>query len=254
MAGFKEFLMRGNLVELAVAFVVGAVFAVVTRRSPMFMDVLGKLGGNPDFSSVTVGGVTVGAFLTALIAFVIVAAVVYFGVVLPYNKAKARFDKPAADEAAAPTSEELLDEIRDSSRPRASNRRPLPGVSPRGAAAPRRPGAARRRQHGAPGRRAHLQRDQAHSSRAPATAAWSWAEPQPRRASVRDGNGHGVGCDRVRAWAPSRSGVPAQRGQLGDHAGGSGAPGSVSARLLPISAQAIAACQRGTHRRRCRHR
>lgn len=114
MKGFKEFLMRGNLVELAVAFVIGGAFAtVVTAFTTMFMDILGKLGGTPDFSNFNPGGISVGPFLTALVAFVILAAVVYFGVVLPYNKAKDHFEKPVVDEVAAPTVEELLVEIRD---------------------------------------------------------------------------------------------------------------------------------------------
>ncbi len=116
MKGFKEFLLRGNLIELAVAFVIGASFAtVVTAFTTMFMDILGKLGGTPDFSSWNPGGVSVGPFLTALVAFVIVAAVVYFGVVLPYTKAKEHFAKAEADAAPALTkSEILLEEIRDS--------------------------------------------------------------------------------------------------------------------------------------------
>lgn len=113
MKGFKEFLMRGNLIELAVAFIIGASFATVVQSfTAMFMDVLGLLGGTPDFSSFKPGGISVGAFLTALLSFLIVATVVYFGVVLPYNKAKAIFDKKE-EEVAPPTSEELLTEIRD---------------------------------------------------------------------------------------------------------------------------------------------
>ncbi|HMQ65375.1 MAG TPA: large conductance mechanosensitive channel protein MscL [Arachnia sp.] len=114
MQGFKEFILRGNLVELAVAFVIGAAFAsVVESFTAMFMDVLGALGGTPDFSTFRPGGIGVGAFLTALIAFIILAAVVYFGVVLPYNKAKSLLEKPAEEETPAATSEELLAEIRD---------------------------------------------------------------------------------------------------------------------------------------------
>ncbi|MFT3888920.1 MAG: large conductance mechanosensitive channel protein MscL [Arachnia sp.] len=113
MKGFKEFILRGNLVELAVAFVIGAAFGkVVDSFTAMFMDILGALGGTPDFSSWKPGGISVGVFLTALIAFVIIAAVVYFGVVLPYNKAKSRFDKPE-ETVAGPSSEDLLTEIRD---------------------------------------------------------------------------------------------------------------------------------------------
>ncbi len=122
MKGFKEFLMRGNLVELAVAFVIGGAFAtVVTAFTTMFMDILGKLGGTPDFSAFKPGGVSVGAFLTALVAFVIMAAVVYFGVVLPYNKAKERFEKKEEEVPAFATSEDLLAEIRDELR---AQRRP----------------------------------------------------------------------------------------------------------------------------------
>lgn len=114
MSGFKEFLMRGNLVELAVAFVVGASFATVVEAfTTMFMDVLGKLGGTPDFSQYNPGGVSVGPFLTALLAFIIIAAVVYFGVVLPYTKAKERFDKSGEETPELTKSEELLAEIRD---------------------------------------------------------------------------------------------------------------------------------------------
>lgn len=113
MKGFKDFLLRGNLVELAVAFVIGGAFAsVVTAFTAMFVDILGRIGGSPDFSAWRPGGIGVGTFLTALIAFVIMAAVVYFAVVLPYNKAKSMFEKKP-DEVPAPTTEQLLVEIRD---------------------------------------------------------------------------------------------------------------------------------------------
>jgi len=115
LSGFKEFLLRGNLIEVAVAFIIGAVFGDVTKSfTTLVMDVIAKvIGGNPDFSSVTAGGVNVGVFLTSVISFVITAAVVYFGIVLPYNTIRTRFAKPTNDQPAAPTSEELLAEIRD---------------------------------------------------------------------------------------------------------------------------------------------
>ena len=117
MKGFKDFVMRGNLVELAVAFVIGGAFAsVVEAFTTMFMDILGKLGGTPDFSSYKPGGVSVGVFLTALVAFLIVAFVIYFFVVKPYEAAKARFSEEPADEVDEQT--ELLKEIRDSLRAR----------------------------------------------------------------------------------------------------------------------------------------
>ena len=117
MQGFKEFLMRGNLIELGVAFVIGAAFATVVEAfTTMFMDLLGKLGGTPDFSQYNPGGVSVGPFLTALVSFIIIAFVIYFGVVNPYNRAKGYFDAKKEAEAEAEElskTDELLSEIRD---------------------------------------------------------------------------------------------------------------------------------------------
>jgi large conductance mechanosensitive channel len=115
MKGFKEFIMRGNLVELAVAFIIALAFAtVVTSVVTIIMDIIGKAGGTPDFSNYTPGGVHVGAFITAVISFLVIAAVVYFLVVLPYNTLKARLEKPAVEEAPVVEPEvALLTEIRD---------------------------------------------------------------------------------------------------------------------------------------------
>lgn len=69
MTGFKNFILRGNLVELAVAFIMATAFgAVVTATVALLMDVIGKLGGQPDFSHWAPGGISVGAWLTALIS------------------------------------------------------------------------------------------------------------------------------------------------------------------------------------------
>lgn len=112
MKGFKEFLMQGNLVELAVAVVIGTAFAAVVEAfTGMIMDIIGKFGGVPDFSSTSVAGISVGAFLTALLSFILVAAVVYFLVVTPYTKFQERMKKEEPEASA--TSEELLAEIRD---------------------------------------------------------------------------------------------------------------------------------------------
>jgi large conductance mechanosensitive channel len=117
MSGFKNFLLRGNLIELAVAFIMATAFAkVVTEFTNLVMSLIGKVGGNPDFSTVTVGGVNVGLFINALVAFVIIAAVVYFFIVVPYTHAKEKFF-PA--EAAGPSEVELLIEIRDALATRA---------------------------------------------------------------------------------------------------------------------------------------
>lgn len=113
MSGFKKFVMQGNVVELAVAFVIAAAFgAVVKAFVTVIMDIIGKAGGTPSFSTWTPGEVHVGLFLTELVAFIILAAVVYFFVVKPYEMAKERFSAPV-EEAAAPADVVLLTEIRD---------------------------------------------------------------------------------------------------------------------------------------------
>ncbi len=115
MKGFKDFLMRGNLVDLAVAFVIGGAFGtVVTAFTKIVIELLAKLGGAPNFDGWAPGGMTsVGPFLTALVAFCIIAAVIYFGVVKPYEAVQARVKKDEDAAPAGPTSEELLGEIRD---------------------------------------------------------------------------------------------------------------------------------------------
>lgn len=114
MKGFKDFIMRGNLVELAVAFIMAAAFAkLVEAFVKIVMALLGKLGGTPNFDDWKPGQVPVGAFLTALVAFLILAFVVYFFMVKPYEAAKARFAKPAD---AEDTELSLLAEIRDEMR------------------------------------------------------------------------------------------------------------------------------------------
>lgn len=112
MIGFKNFILRGNLVELAVAFIMATAFAaVVTAFTAMILDLIGKAGGTSNFSKYTPGGVHVGAFITAVITFLIIAAVVYYLVVMPYTVAKERwFPSP---EPGTPEDVKLLQEIRD---------------------------------------------------------------------------------------------------------------------------------------------
>ena len=119
MKGFKDFVMRGNLVELAVAFIIATSFAVVVKAfTDVILGLIGKAGGHPDFNSYKPGGVPVGVFLTALVAFLILAFIVYFFVVKPYEAAKARFAK-TSEEAAVGEEIVLLREIRDALKGRA---------------------------------------------------------------------------------------------------------------------------------------
>lgn len=112
MTGFKNFILRGNLVELAVAFVMGLAFAaVVTSTVDLIMGVIGKAGGQPDFNAWKPGGLPVGAWITAVISFLIIAAVVYFLIVKPYTLAKEKYFP--AEDAGTPADVALLEEIRD---------------------------------------------------------------------------------------------------------------------------------------------
>jgi large conductance mechanosensitive channel len=118
--GFKDFLLRGNVVDLAVAVVIGAAFGtVVTQFTKSFIEPLIKLvgGGGVEGGAFTVNGVPFdwAAFINAVIYFVIVAAVVYFAVVLPIGKIMERANRGKPEEAPAPPSDDvvLLTEIRD---------------------------------------------------------------------------------------------------------------------------------------------
>jgi large conductance mechanosensitive channel len=112
MKGFRDFLLRGNLIELAVAVIIGTAFAAVVKAfTDILLDIIGKIGGQPDFSRVSVAGIGLGPFLSALFAFVLTGLVLYFLVVLPYNKLSNVRKK---DEPEVPaSSEDLLAEIRD---------------------------------------------------------------------------------------------------------------------------------------------
>lgn len=111
MKGFKEFILKGNLIELAVAFIMGTAFAAVVKAfAAILMDIIGKIFGTPDFSNVSVAGISLGAFLTALVSFFFTAIALYFGVVAPYNKYK---EIRGIEEEEDATETSLLTEIRD---------------------------------------------------------------------------------------------------------------------------------------------
>lgn len=103
LKGFRSFILRGNVVDLAIGIVIGAAFgAVVTALvKDLITPIIGALGGTPDFSalsfSVNHSRFLYGDFLNALIAFLLIAAAVYFFVVIPVNRLMARF-KPTAEE------------------------------------------------------------------------------------------------------------------------------------------------------------
>ena len=107
MSGFKNFLLRGNLVEVAVAFIMAAAFGKVVATFVAWLTA--QLPESVD-EVFTDKANSFGAFMNALIAFAILGAVVYFLVVVPYTKARERFFPV---EAGGPTEVELLTDIRN---------------------------------------------------------------------------------------------------------------------------------------------
>lgn len=117
LKGFRDFLLRGNVVDLAVAVIIGAAFgAVVTSLvADVITPIIGAVGGQPDFSAIMLGPIKIGSFLNAVLAFLVIAFVIYFVVVLPMNRIMERARQQTEVTAPpAPTKEEvLLAEIRD---------------------------------------------------------------------------------------------------------------------------------------------
>jgi large conductance mechanosensitive channel len=118
LKGFRDFLMRGNIVDLAVAVVIGVAFnAVIAAFADDFIGgIIGIIGGSPDFANAgfTINGskVVYGSTITALINFVIVAAAIYYFVVLPMKAVAER--RGVQEDTPAPSDEAvLLSEIRD---------------------------------------------------------------------------------------------------------------------------------------------
>ena len=121
--GFKAFIMRGNVIDLAVAVVIGAAFtAVVTAIvESVFNPLIGAIFNADSLKTSFLiglpggGELALGAVLAAIINFLLIAAVVYFVFVLPINTAKkhAESRKPKEPEEAPVTEKELLTEIRD---------------------------------------------------------------------------------------------------------------------------------------------
>ncbi|QRV01999.1 large conductance mechanosensitive channel protein MscL [Arcanobacterium phocisimile] len=119
LQGFKDFINRGNVVDLAVAVVIGAAFAPVisSLTEKVLMPLVSAIVGEPKFDHIGefhIGQTAIqpGFFLTAVANFIIVAAVIYFCVVVPMNALKARKKIEATSEPPA-QDVQLLTEIRD---------------------------------------------------------------------------------------------------------------------------------------------
>ncbi len=108
MSGFKNFILRGNLVEIAVGLIMALAFAAVVTAFVNWLTALLPETASSIFSNEVN---SFGAFLNAAVSFVLMGAVVYFLVVTPYTKAKERFFP--AEEEGTPADVALLEEIRD---------------------------------------------------------------------------------------------------------------------------------------------
>ena len=103
---FRDFLLRGNIVELAIAFVMGLAFAAVVNSlvDNLVMPVIAMIIGKPDFSDLTFtindAVFRYGAFITDVVQFVAIAAAVFFFVVKPMDAIVSRVRKPDAEEVS----------------------------------------------------------------------------------------------------------------------------------------------------------
>lgn len=116
LKGFKDFILRGNVLDLAVAFIMGAAFNEVVKAlvNSVLMPAISMVVGVQNYDNfLAFGDVKVGVFLTAVVNFLLVAAALYFAVVMPMKKLNARVSKKKAEDMED-TELSLLKEIRDS--------------------------------------------------------------------------------------------------------------------------------------------
>jgi large conductance mechanosensitive channel len=106
VSGFKTFLLRGNLIDMAVGVVIGVAFGTVVTAfvKDLITPLIAALFGKPDFGglyfTVNNSKFSYGDFINATVAFLIVAIVLYFLVVAPYSRLKSRFEAPPVPEPA----------------------------------------------------------------------------------------------------------------------------------------------------------
>lgn len=124
LKGFRDFISRGNAIDLAVGVIIGAAFAGITTSlvNDIIMPIIALIFGQPDFSGIVLfagpdgeGGILLGNFLAAIVNFFLIAIALYFFIVVPMNELKRRSEKPVAPpaEPELPADVKLLAEIRD---------------------------------------------------------------------------------------------------------------------------------------------
>jgi len=122
MSGFRKFVLRGNVIDLAIAVVIGAAFGTVVQAlvKDLITPLIGAIGGVPDFSAlfftVNTSRFLIGDFINALVSFIVIAAVVYYFVVIPINGLVARFSPEPPPPAPTRECPECLSKIPQKAR------------------------------------------------------------------------------------------------------------------------------------------
>lgn len=117
---FKDFVARGNMIDIAVGFIMGAAFTAVVKSlvENVLSPIVAIPFGEPNFDAIiwTINDsdILIGTFLTGLVGFILVAFAVFFFIVKPYNTYRTLTEEAAEEEDSGPTEIDLLTEIRDS--------------------------------------------------------------------------------------------------------------------------------------------
>ena len=88
LKGFRDFIARGNVIDLAVGVIIGVAFGAIVDSlvKDIITPIIGLFGGQPDFSAIKLAGIGIGSFINAVVSFLIKAAGLYFLIVLPFNR------------------------------------------------------------------------------------------------------------------------------------------------------------------------
>lgn len=116
LKGLKDFISRGNVIDLAVGVIMGAAFSAIVGSlvADVITPIIGAIFGRPDFSGIALGPIMIGKFINAVVNFLLVSLGVYFFIVVPINQlTKMKKEAPPAAPPPVPPQEKLLAEIRD---------------------------------------------------------------------------------------------------------------------------------------------
>lgn len=113
LEGFKKFIFRGNVIDLAVGVIIGGAFGAIVNSlvADILTPLVGMIFGAPDFSGLKLGALNIGKFINALVSFLMIAFALYFFVVTPMNKLQK--NQTPTTPPAPPEDIILLREIRD---------------------------------------------------------------------------------------------------------------------------------------------